>query len=86
MNISLTEAAQLEADGARRRLERAIAAHQNFLSAYGTVLDGGFVYRADLSPEVRASLDKERDAIQVELDCAWRQLRHCESNLESGAK
>ncbi len=69
--ISLQESARLELAGAAQRLAIAKQALADFVSEHG---DGDAV-----SKELRESLERERAALEIELDDAQRQHVHCQS-------
>lgn len=77
--LSLQEAAQLELLAARRREALARQALVDHDAEFGD---------KETTPELRASLDHQREALLVELDEATRWRKKCELDLEElkGAK
>jgi hypothetical protein len=79
--INLLETAKLELAGAEHRLATAQQNYRAFAEEHGTIIDGLFIYSPAPSPEMRMSLEHERDSLECELDAARRQVEHCNEVL-----
>jgi hypothetical protein len=75
--ISLLDTAKLELAGAEQRLATARQNYRAFAEEHGTIIDGLFIYSPAPSPQMRVSLDDERDSLECELDEAHRRVAHC---------
>jgi capsule polysaccharide export protein KpsE/RkpR len=76
---NLDESSQLELTGAEHRLENAIRALRNFQNEHGILDDRGFVFQGNLSPELRSAFERELYALHIELDEAFRALKHAQA-------
>jgi|SRR5580704_7644248 hypothetical protein len=79
--VSLIETTRLELQGAEQRLATARQNYRTFAEENGVVIDGLLVYSPEPSPQMRMSLDSERDSLECELDAAHRQVQHCSEVL-----
>jgi hypothetical protein len=66
--VSLREAAELELLGAKHRLDLAMRGCKDFLAEHGGQV---------ASPELQASFERERFAVETELDSARRRYAEC---------
>jgi hypothetical protein len=74
---NLVETAKLELAGAEHRLDVARGNYRAFVEEHGVIIDGLLIYSPIPSPQMRMSLDSERDSLECELDAARRQVEHC---------
>jgi hypothetical protein len=81
VNISLIETAKLELAGAEHRLDVARQNYRAFVEEHGAISDGLLIYSPVPSPQMRMSLEHERESLECELDAARRQVAHCSEVL-----
>jgi len=80
--ISLLETAKLELAGAEGRLATARQNYRAFVEEHGVIIDGLLIYSPAPSPQMRMSLDDERDSLETEIDASLRQVAHCRGEIE----
>jgi hypothetical protein len=80
--ISIIETTKLELAGAEQRLDLAKLAYKNFIDEHGILTDDGdVIYSPIPSPQMRMSLDDEKESLECELDEAHRRVAHCNEIL-----
>ena len=78
---NVLETARLELEGAEHRLDVARQNYRAFVEEHGAIIEGLLIYSTIPSPQMRMSLDSERDSLECELDAARRQVEHCSEVL-----
>jgi hypothetical protein len=79
---TLEESAQLEVQGAEHRLECAVRGLRDFQRVFGEIDDEGvFTFRPGIEVALLPSLERELRGHHVEVDEAWRALKHAQAVL-----
>ena len=77
---TLEESAQLEVQGAEARLENGIRSLREFQKIFGEINDDGvFTFRAGIDAALLASLERELRGHHIEIDEAWRAVKHAQA-------
>jgi hypothetical protein len=75
---NVLEIAKAELEGAQPRLQIAQRTYREFVQEHGVETDGQFVYLPEPSASLRPSFDDEKESLEIELEAASRQMRHCQ--------
>jgi capsule polysaccharide export protein KpsE/RkpR len=79
---TMEESAELEVQGAEARLENGIRSLREFQKIFGEINDDGvFIFRAGIDAALLASLERELRGHHIEIDEAWRAVKHAQHVL-----